>query len=186
MPTVIASFVRVVVVMPIRVVGMLSFRSGSALFLGNREPFRAFTSLFFLTDAGFFPIKIGQPDANLVENNHRQRHDHQRERIRGRCQDRSGYENSDDGVGTCLRHRFIAEQSELHEDHDDHRQLEGCSEQQRKLGGEGNVFSDSPVVGNPHVATPLIEKQQRPRQHHIVGKCRAAKKQSEAHGHRRP
>ena len=150
------------------------------------ETFLAFAGFAFFLHAVFPAIEPGEPDADLVEQDHRQRHQQQREHVRCGGQHRRRHEDGKNGIRAGVRHRLVGQQPEFHQHHHHHRQFEGQAEQQRELRGEGDVFADPPVVGNPEAAAPFIEEHQRARQHTVVGEQHAGEKQAEAHHHRRP
>ena len=163
-------------------------------FIGGRQtgcgagfsPFLAFAGLGFFGLAFLAGVEPCQPDADFVEHHHWQRHQAEGENVRRGREDGGGHEDRDDGVGPGFRHGVVGEQAEFHQHHDHHRQLEREAEEQRKLGGEGDVFADPPIVGDAEFGAPFVEETERAGQHPVIGEEHPAKEQSETDRQRRP
>ena len=165
--------------------GRLGFRFGLWEWVGEAVG-GAFAGFGFLGFALFAGLEPGQPDTDFIENDHRQSHQAQREDVRRGGQDRRCDKDRHNGIRAGAGHRLIGQQAQFDEHHHHHRQLKRESEQQRELGGKGDVLADPPVVGNPELAAPFVEELERPRQYAVVGKQHPAQKQPETDGQRRP
>lgn len=124
----------------------------------------------------------GHPNAGFVEQAHGRAEREEGHRI-GRGGDDGGQaEDDDEGVGPGLAHEFCANKSEENESEHEHRQFSGEAENQRDLGGKGEVFVDGPHRLPAHRVCVLKKECQGVGKDPEIAGEHAADEQSEAGG----
>ena len=159
------------------------FGAGGGFGGGGEEAFEAGLFLGFLEGAFLFVDEVGEPDADLVENDHGHGEEAEGEGVGGGGDDGGDDEDGEDGVGAGLLHHLVVHDAEFDEGHDDDGEFEGEAEDEGELGGEGDVVADPPFVADAHFRGVVVEELEDAGENAVVGEEDPAEEEAEADGH---